>query len=254
MQKTAKRMSRTRLTFICVWLAIFAGSYLVWALYLGAVNRSLTKYEEYSPERVAAQVFDEYFLSADAAKIATYSELELSPLEGENAAERVISRIIEGKELDCAADGESLRYSVSAGGVEFAEFTLKEDPSSKEIFGRHAHELDAVALKLSPDYSATIRAPKGARVTVNGITLTENERIGDYETLADAAYFPENDPDARLMATYRIEGLYAPPEIGVEGADGTVYGLQTDLAAGEYDSEYSYRSALSEKYNKTIFG
>ncbi len=247
-------MNRGKLTFICVWLAVFAVAYLIWALYLGVLTRSLVKYEGYGPETAAADVFTEYFASADAEKLAGYGEFTLSPYDKTNAASEFLALIIDGKAATYYEVGE-LTYEVASGGVVFARFSVVEDTNAKALFGRYPYKLGKITLIAEPSFKANIIAPKNASVKVNGVLLTEADQTGEYITLDDAPYFPENDPDARIMAVYRIEGLYVAPDITVESADGSVsYGVEYDRQRSEYDAEYSYRAHLSEIYNKTIFG
>ncbi len=250
------RMTRGRLAFICSWLAIFAISFLVWALYLGAMTRSLEKYETLCPENAAAEVFDEYFATADVESILSLGELILSPYDRFGADQLHIGYLTEGKVItyyEAEAGEKEVRYEVAAGGTVFAEFTVIEDEGSKDTFGRRAWKLDSIKLTAEPLYSANIRAPKNATVRINGIELTDDDRVGDYITLDDEVYFPDDDPDARLMSVYRVEGLYVMPEVTVE-ENGVSYGIEFDRNESLYDTEYSYRTSLSEKYKESILG
>ncbi len=258
MSNPNKKMTKGRLTFICVWLAIFAVSFLVWALYLGAVTRSLVKYDEYAPQFTAEKIFDTYFRNAGGELIVSYDGLTMSPYDSHDAASRYVDRLISAGALEYGEkeiSEDKAVYTVTADGIPLAEFSIKPDPRSKAIYGRRAWMLDRIALLIEPECSAQIIAPKDSVVKVNGIVLNSSNLFGDPITLEDAVYFPADDPDARIMVTYRIEGLFDDPDITVESADGKVsFGMEFDKNGSVYDTEYSYRTHLSDIYNQKIFG
>ncbi len=248
-------MPRGRLVFICTWLGIFAVTFLIWALFLGGITKDLAKYEEYQPIYVADDVFREYFQDAEAAELIQYTELNLSEYDTEEAALKCLESFIAGKELSYReknADGEEVYYEVLSSGVVFAEFSVITDEDSKEIFGAHGYKLGDISLHIAPTFKAVIIAPKNAMVKVNGKVIGEEYRVGEYRELADAVYFPDDDPDSRLMAEYCIEGLFAAPNVTVTNADGNiVYGVEYNKTSCVFDTEYSYRTVLSEIFNGT---
>ncbi len=254
--KTQKGMTRGRLIFICVWLGIFAVSYLIWALFLGGVTKDLAKYEEYQPIYAADAAFREYFTEEDAETIAGYSVFTLSEYDRADAVVKRIESIIDGKALtyrEVSSDENGARYEVMAGGTAFAGFTVEEDEDSKELFGRKGYTIGEVFLLIEPESEANIIAPKNALVKVNGIILGEDKRVGEYLELEDAEYFPEDDEDARLMAVYHIDGLFTAPEVVVTNHEGNiVYGVEFDRTNSVYDTEYAYRNVLSEIFNGTF--
>jgi len=249
-------MTRGKLIFVCTWLAIFAVSFLVWALYLGRVTKDLEQYEEYRPIFTAEEIFREHFANADAATLAGYGEYNLSEYDSSDAAEKRIESIIDGKELsyrESASTDGNVRYEVMANGEVFAAFTVKIDEDSKELFGNKDYTLDGIEILIKPDVEANIIAPKNAVVKVNGIVVGEDKRSGDYLELEDAEYFPEDDPDSRLMAVYHIDGLFTLPQVSVTNADRNIsYGVEFDKNKSLYDTEFSYRTILSEIYNGTF--
>lgn len=248
-------MTRGKLIFVCTWLAIFAVSFLVWALYLGRLTKELEQYEEYQPIYAAEEIFREYFANADAATIAGYGEYNLSDYDSSDAVEKRIELIIDGKELsyrESVSTDSQVHYEVMANGKAFAVFTVKPDADSKELFGNKDYTLGEIEILVKPDVEANIIAPKKAVVKVNGIVVGDDKRVGDYLELDNAEYFPEDDPDSRLMAVYHIGGLFTSPEISVTNADRNIYyGVEFDKNKSLYDTEYSYRTILSEIYNGT---
>lgn len=248
-------MPRGRLIFICTWLGIFAVTFLIWAVFLGGINKDLAKYEGYQPVYAADEVFREYFVDAQAADLIQYAQLDLSDYDTDEAALECLDNLISGKELSYSeknAEGEEVRYAVLSSGASFAEFSLVPNEDSKEIFGAHGYKLGEIKVYIEPSFNAIIFAPKGAIVNVNGKVLGAEYRVGEYRELADAVYFPDDDPDARFMAEYHVEGLFAAPSVIVTNAAGNiVYGVEFNKTSGVYDTEYSYRTILSEIFNGT---
>lgn len=248
-------MPRGRLIFICTWLGIFAVTFLIWAMFLGGINKDLAKYEEYQPVYTADEVFHEYFAQADAAELMQYATLELSPYDTEEAALKFLESVVSGSKISYCeknkASGE-VRYEVFASGVVFAEFSVVSDDDSKEIFGAHDYKLGEISIYLEPSFKAVVIAPKNAVVLINGNAVGEEYRIAEYRELVDAVYFPDDDPDARLMAEYHIDGLFAAPTVKVTNSEGNiVYGVEFNKTTGVYDTEYSYRNILNEIFNGT---
>lgn len=248
-------MPRGRLIFICTWLGIFAVTFLIWAVFLGGINKDLAKYEGYQPVYAADEVFREYFVDAQAADLIQYAQLDLSDYDTDEAALECLENLISGKELSYSeknAEGKEVRYAVLSSGASFAEFSLVPNEDSKEIFGAHGYKLGEIKVYIEPSFNAIIFAPKDAIVNVNGKVLGAEYRVGEYRELADAVYFPDDDPDARFMAEYHVEGLFAAPSVTVTNAAGNiVYGVEFNKTSGVYDTEYSYRTILSEIFNGT---
>ncbi|MBQ4140949.1 MAG: hypothetical protein IJD70_06395 [Clostridia bacterium] len=251
-----KGMTRGRLAFICTWLAIFAAAFLIWAFYLGKVTNELMEYDAKHPAYTAEEVFKEYFDGSDAEKIASCGKYSLSEYEDYDDVIKKIESMLEGKTVtykETSFDENEARYEVLAGDVAFAAFTLKENEESDSAFGRREYVLSGMELLLAPDCVANIRAPKNAIVKLNGIALGKDHMIGDYIELDDAEYFPVDDPDSRLMVLYRVEGLYASPEVIVTNPEGNItYGVEYDRINSVYDTEFSYRTILEDIFNGTF--
>ena len=246
-------MPRGRLIFICTWLGIFAVAFLIWALFLGGISKDLAKYEEYQPIYAADAVFREHFADVSAEELMAYADITVSEYDTEEAVLKCLKSLIFEKELTYRQKGSDItRYEVIASGVAFAEFTVVTDDSTKEIFGSHGYKLGEITVSFPPESKAIIIAPKNAVVKVNGKVLGEEYRVGEYRELADAVYFPDDDPDSRFMAEYHIGQLYAAPAVTVTDIEGkTVYGVEYSKTSSVYDTEYSYRSILEAKFNGT---
>lgn len=240
------RLTRGGLIFATVWLGIFAVAYLAWAIYLGVINERLAEYESIQPKHEAERVFNEYFLYADTSDMIGYEEGFYSEYDKKGAPEKAIASLLDGKKLSYKAENNAL-YSVYADGVMIAQFTLKPHRDRTPLLGAHEPVLDKIDFLVEPTVDITVIAPKGATVKVNGKTVAADMISGDTIYLDNAEYFPNDE--ARMMVSYRIEGLFAEPVVSVESADGSVrYGVDIKAASYVYSAEYSYTSYLRDVY------
>ncbi len=241
-----KGLTRGGLIFATVWLGIFAVAYLAWAIYLGVINERLAEYESIQPKHEAERVFNEYFLYADTADMIGYEEGFYSEYDKKGAPEKALSSVLDGKKLSYKAENNAL-YSVYADGEMIAQFTLKPGKETTPHLGAHEPVLDKVDFLVNPTVSITVIAPKGATVKVNGKTVASDMIAGDPVYLDNAEFFPNDE--ARMMVSYRIEGLFAEPAVSVESADGSVrYGVDVKGEPHVYSAEYSYTSYLRDIY------
>ena len=249
--------TRGRLIFVCVWLAIFAVVFLLWAFFLGEVTKMLEEYESVQPKYKAEEIFNSYFVDADASVIAEYDEYPLSVYDNENAPGNYLASVIDGKKITYAptisSDSAVKTYAVAADGIQFASFTLVESEEKTKLLGMSELKLGEIDIKINPICGVSIYAPKNSVVKVNGVVLTAEYLEGDFIELEQAVYFPENDPDARLMANYYIDGLFADPIVTVESADGSIgYTLEYDKETSAYNAEHAYRVSLADAYNQRL--
>lgn len=252
-----REFTRGRLIFTCVWLAIFAVAFLLWAFFLGEVTNMLEEYEGVQPKYKAEEIFNSYFADADAAVIVEYDEYDLSAYDKENAARDYLASVIDGKKITyspvISSDSAVKTYAVAADGVQFASFTLVESEEKTEILGMSEWKLGEIDIRINPVCGVSVYAPKNAVVKVNGVVLTAEYLEGDFIELEEAVYFPENDPDSRLMANYYIDGLFADPAVTVESADGSIgYTLEYDKENSAYNAEHAYRLSLADAYNQKL--
>ncbi len=232
------KASRGRLIFTCVWLGIFAVSYIVWAFYLSAVSDRLAEYENSHPENKAERVFNEYFLNADPMNFSSYDDVE-TKYDVRGSAKDFYYDLTYGKALAFAKHGNAadiITYSVTADGAEFARFTLSEDESG-------SWQLDEIILTARPERELSVCAPKSAVVTVNGVLLGEEYAVSEY-MLADSPIFGGNT-DKRAMVTYLLTGLYSEPTLSVKLTESDVQlGLDKENES-DFSAEESYISYLS---------
>lgn len=241
-----KGLTRGGLIFATVWLGIFAVAFIAWAIYLGVINQRLAEYESIQPKHEAERVFNEYFLYADTSKMIEFEEGFYSEYDKKGAPEKALSDVLDGKKLSYKAENNAL-YSVYADGEMIAQFTLKPKKETTPHLGAHEPTLDKIDFLVDPKISVTVIAPKGATVKVNGKVVSEDMITGEPIYLDNAEFFPNDE--ARMMVSYRIEGLFADPAIGVESADGSVrYGVDINGEPNVYSAEYSYTSYLRDAY------
>ena len=240
-----KGLTRGGLIFATVWLGIFAVAYLAWAIYLGLINERLAEYESIQPKHKAESIFNEYFLNADTAEMIEFEEGFYSEYDKIGAPAKALASVFEGKKLSYKAENNAL-YSVYADGEMIAQFTLIPHREVTPLLGAHEPALGKIDFLIKPSFDVTVIAPKGATVKVNGKAVSQNMITGEPIYLDSAEFFPNDE--ARMMVIYRIEGLFAKPEVGVESADGSVkYGIEI-CDPHVYSAEYSYTSYLRDAY------
>lgn len=236
-----KNISRGGLIFTCVWLGIFAVSYIVWAFYLSAVSNRLAEYENTHPEKEAEKVFAEYFLNADPMDFSSYDDAE-SKYDVRGSSKEYYYDLTYGKPLsfsECGRANGIITYSVTADGTEFARFVLSEKESGEWKFTK-------ILLTARPSYELCIHAPKSAIVTVNGVLLDGEYAVSEY-MIADSPVF-EGDAEKRIMVTYILKGLYSEPALSVKLTDADVQlGLDKEDSA-VFSAEKAYVSYLSHLY------
>lgn len=236
-----KNISRGRLIFVCVWLGIFAVSYIVWAFYLSAVSNRLAEYERSHPENAAKKVFADYFLNADPNDFSSYDDAE-QKFDADGSAKEYYYNLTYGKALAFTEQGKTdglVTYSVTANGSEFARFVLSEDESG-------GWKLAKIVLTARPSNELYIQAPKASVVTVNGVLLDGEYAVSEY-MLADSPIFGGN-AEGRVMVTYLIKGLYCEPVLSVKLTEGGVsLGLDKE-SESDFSAEKSYLSYLSYLY------
>lgn len=204
-----KNPSRGRVAFTCIWLAIFAISYTLWAFFLYNISETLEEYERSLPENEAQRVFAEYFLNADSMKFSSYDDVE-SQYDVRGSASKYYYDLTYGKALaltEYDTTSELATYSVTVDDTEFARFALSKDESGE-------WKLSKIILTSTPANEFLINAPKDAIVTVNGVLLGGECAVSEY-MIADSPIFGA-DAQKRTMVTYRLSGLFSDPVFSVK--------------------------------------
>ena len=239
-------ITRGGLIFATIWLAVFAVTFLIWAIYLGNINRRLAEYESIQPKHEAERIFNEYFLNATASDMIDYEDSFYSEYDKNGAPESAIKELIEGKQLSFVAETRAI-YNVYADGNIVARFTLKSSDERTPLLGARRPILDKIDILATPEYDITVVAPKLATVKVNGKAVSSDMIKGEPILLDSAEYFPNDE--ARTMVCYRISGLFAEPSVSIESADGSVgYAVEFDKETFAYSAEASYISYLRNLY------
>ncbi len=236
-----KNKARGRFIFTCVWLGIFAVTYIVWAFYLSAVANRLESYERSRPENTAEKIFTEYFLNADPKAFSSYDDVE-SKYDVRGSASEYYYDLTYGKALaftEYGAASDLITYSVTADGAEFARFALSKDEAGD-------WKLSKIILTASPSNEIFINAPKDAVVTVNGVLLDGECAVSEY-MIADSPVFG-GDVQKRTMITYRLSGLYGDPVLSVKLTASDVQLSLESESASFFSAEKSYVAYLSYLY------
>lgn len=236
-----KNKARGRFVFTCVWLGIFAVTYIVWAFYLSAVAQRLEDYERSRPENTAEKIFTEYFCNADPKNFSSYDDVE-SKYDVRGSASEYYYSLTYGKALAFTEHDSTsglVTYSVTADGAEFARFAISKDKEGE-------WQLSKIILTASPSNEIYINAPKDAVVTVNGVLLDGECAVSEY-MIADSPVFG-GDAQKRTMITYRLDGLYRDPVLSVKLTASDVQ-LSLDTEDESFlSAETSYVAYLSYLY------
>lgn len=267
---SSKKERRNGRKFWITWAVIVGVTAVIWTGVLILLTAVLREYESVQPKYCAEQVFREHFafddddrgMPADAEKISRALDgakmPEISGYEDENAVfERIAQTMSSGEvrylEAISSDDNEKV-YVVTVGETQIGTFSLVRGGEPTKLLGLFGWVPDKVSVTLEPTRGVSIYAPKKSVVTVNGVELGENERVGDEVVVENAEYFPEDDADARVMVNYYVEGLFLCPEVKVRapGIDGEEYQTDYDDENEAYNAEYGYRLSLADEYNREI--
>lgn len=214
----------------------------------------LQDYENTQPKYVAEKVFNEYYQTRNFEKMLSISKTDVSPAESIEDLIRYFEKLTEGKEITYSSvstdlKDEIINYSVKVDGEKFSTFTIKKS----ELVSKYdfpLYEMGEIVNDVTPEESATIKAPDDAIVYINGIALDASYCIQSGMKTACCNYLPE-DVQGITYNTYKIEGLLFEPVITVKSNNGEsviTYDEKTDV----YTAAIAYSESLKEEYSAYI--
>jgi hypothetical protein len=242
-------MKRRRASRFGVFIAVYAAviTFAV-AAALATLWCFLTEYEHTLPIHTAESYAAS--LDTDAITALIESDADLAAhndvFETREAVISALSAYVTEQDLRVTRDVRATTddkpvYSLKSGGKRFCTVALTAGKTV--FFGLNEWKVASVKLDgtffPSPEIMATISAPKGAAVTVNGITLDDKYIIstGEYSALT---VFERGKSDAPQAVTYRVSGLYAEPAVEATLSDTALIARLTD---GVYIFAYPKTSA-----------
>ncbi|MCQ2427509.1 MAG: hypothetical protein MJ137_03770 [Clostridia bacterium] len=250
------RDRKSRARFVLVWLIAVLVILMLWMIVLSVVNMALKEYESVQPKYKAEEIFNDYFLTADAEKIVEYGSADISVFEKKSDAYNYFAGILGSGALSyqevISPDSSVRMYAVAVNDITFGYFTVGTGTEETHLLKLKYPVLGSIAVNIKPTFGTSVFAPKNARVEINGIPADKSCIRGDDVVLSETEYFPKDDKAARTMVNYVINGLYSKPEVAVFSRDGKKYELVYDAVSGSYSSELALRTDYAEKYNAEI--
>jgi len=251
------RMRRKGLSgFGRAWLIIIAVIGIVWAVLMLVLCAVLREYESVQPSYEAEKIFSDIFKDGDADKMMTYVADGAGELESDEEVKAYLKTVIAGGEITynevISPDSTVRMYSVSAGDIVFAAFTVGDGDRTTGFAKFHYPELKSATIQLKPQYSVSLYLPECAQAVVNGKVLDASYIGGEPATLDSEPYFPDDDESFRTFVRYDVSGLFAEPEIGARLPGEGELELRYDSTLEAYSAEYAYRSVLADGYNELV--
>jgi len=142
----------------------------------------------------------------------------------------------------------SNRYDIRSGDETLATFTVESDETQKSEYGFSRWQVGSLTVPYSVYGDFSFTAPAGCRVLLNGREVTEryivsSSAIEGYADLPEEVATPGTDH-------YRVEGLFAPPQISCEMQDGTECFVITDYENHTATASLPVNAATKEEISK----
>ena len=228
----------------CVVLAL-----IVTHLLVARLSDYLTEYEAVQPDHLADEIFKTYFKGdIRYAELLERTGYELSPFETEGQLESYLASLsADGEpvmERVSAESDEFRRYVIMVGDTKVAAFNLRRgDAVEFSLFGHKFHKilwlfeantwsLDKTELFWHASETATVKAPLGSTVMLNGVPVSDAYLFGDPELTDSCSHMPEG-VQGLVYVTYRIDKLLYQPYVTVKDSAGRSIPVTGD-DAGHY--------------------
>ena len=186
----------------------------------------LKDYEDSMPKYVMQTVADK-ISGGDYSDIVNFSAGTLSPFETQQNFENAISQKLSAGEISFGKKAGEYTdtnpvYLLLAGEEQIATVKLKQQPQ-KSKYGFSLWELENISPVQTETTSYKITAPKGSTVTVNGVTLGQ-EQITQSDIAVDALVeIPEEIlPEKPVLVEYTVDGLLAVPVVSATDSAGNI--------------------------------
>ena len=257
---------RKKKTFWAVYAAVVAVLLILLAVLLIVLTRFLAAYEASQPVHAAQALFDECFAGGDFSRAYEKSGFTPGPFEDVSAVDAALKRWGEGKDLvfyPVKAEADHARYNVifadpvqeetvteEAGAVSHRDVSLKIATmvfrrSEKDLgFGFKGWDFEKLEMSLTGRESVSVTVPAGAALTLNGKPVPEDTAVSTQASPYNA-FLPEGVTGI-TWTEYRVEGLFAAPEVKCADKDGVEMALEAD-ESGRLTARLNYRKDLEEE-------
>ncbi len=222
MERNSRRKVPDIPVFWLFFLLFLAVMLCFWAWIAVYVKNAMVTYEkaQSQPDRLMEGVL-ESFRSGEATSSLDFETGRFEQSADVRAAfTEALGTDLTYRQVQKGFDTAALRYEVISGGIKVADVTLREK-SSREILlllTLQEWELGAVEPRLGTMEPYTFVVPDSYTVTVNGVPLSETERVDEpteLELLKPVSEFVSVYSPLPKLVQYRVEGLFQEPEIQV---------------------------------------
>lgn len=253
-QPRSRTVSRFYVIYlVCVLLALTA-IFIACAV----IRRVLSEYEGAQPKYVAAEAFETYFAPIDYDKLLSEARYDAGFASPE-AVRKYLSGEVGQEELSwsigSSSDPAEVKYIVKAGRKQIGSICLT--PAGEETaHGFQTYRLSHVELSLSPAAIpggvVTVVAPAGGTVSVDGVTLTAEQRTSTYLDTKAMKCYPSGISGIEY-AVYALPELRAlPRELTVTGEFGGRSEVTFDPLTNTYFAAPAYSEELSAEHGAFV--
>lgn len=263
--KHRKTRGKLPLFYVIYFICIAVG--IVLLVFSSAFLRNiLAEYESVQPKHVAQEIFDTTFAQFDYRNMQDYFDVDQflseSGYESKEELFAALAKLTDGGESSLyrssSGIGDTIEYSIAVNKTRVASFTLKTS-SEKTAHGFSSYVLDSITvynpihLEIVTDggtkppptvlYTYTVTAPLTHTVSVNGQTLTEEDRKGDILYNTEAMKNSKSGFAGIPMACYELNLENEPTVTAVD--------LNGDAVEAEFDEKTrSYTFAVT--FDRTL--
>ena len=236
--------------FWCIYAVLVAASLVVIHIELGQVEVFLAKYEASQPKHTAKAVFDENFADFDALSYLEKFDDALFGLETRENVAAYLTEKTKGEEfsyysISTKEDG-TYKYSVKAGNVKIAGFTLYTDEIAPGGFATYTADDFEVYFATNEDITVTV--PKGAVVSLNGIQIDETYIIENDIPDSHNQYLPEG-VTGKYYTKYKASGFVTVPEVKVVCENSELTIVESEEG---YETVSVYNDELKAEYSDYV--
>lgn len=210
--KEKKKLSGFK-KFLIIYPAVFI---VVAAVLLIMLNGLLKDYEASEPNNVMAE-FTENFKADGIGGLLRDAETNLTEFETIDILiayfeEKIADKDISYKRKSGEFTSAKPVYSIMAGDEAIAKITLEEKGKNGHNFVEW--KIGNIAFEDAKDEAKeiTIKAPAGAKVSINGVEVSESYKSGE-DVVVEATKNVGELTDMAYETTYVISGLIKEPEI-----------------------------------------
>ncbi len=235
--------------FWCIYAVLVIAAVVGIHIAMNRVSDFLAEYEASQPKNYAEAVFSENFAEFDALKYLEKFDNSIFGLETRENIADYLSEKTGGAEFSyysvSSKEEGTYKYAVRAGEVKIAAFTLYEEKTEN---GFSTYRADDFEVYFAANEDVVVTVPKGASVSLNGVTLDESYIAENDIADSHNEYLPEG-VEGKFYTRYVANGLVKTPEINV-----TYNGAELTMAEGKngFETVPVYDETLKAQYGEYV--